>query len=129
MNMPVESNNHMGQKFQRLRMMAGVKQDYVANFLRISQQRISQLEKKENISPEILRLLAASIGVTPEFLVNFKPEIQTDEQIHYAHFETNPMDKMIHLFDEQISWLKKRANNAEKEVLRLKKKLAAAGNK
>jgi transcriptional regulator with XRE-family HTH domain len=107
----------------------GIKQEFVAGYLQISQQRVSQLEKQRSIDDTVLKGLTASIGITPEFLVNFKLEEpdfavqQSSEKadIHfYNHCETNPFDLMISLFDAQISGLKEKLADSQAREHELK---------
>lgn len=67
-----------GQKVARVRMYQGVKQEYLAKMLGVSQAQISKIEEQEKIEEELLKQIAEILEVPVEAIKNF-----TDERITY----------------------------------------------
>lgn len=54
---------HHGRNIKRLREMLGVKQEFIANELNMTQQAISKLEQKEEVEDEVLEKVAKVLNV------------------------------------------------------------------
>ena len=65
---------HLGNNVRRIREIVGVKQFELAEKCNWSQQLMSKLENNEFIDHEHLEIIAKNLGVTPEFIKNFKEE-------------------------------------------------------
>jgi len=65
---------HHGHNIKRLREILGIKQDAIAAEFRITQQAVSDLEKKVHISDEILEKIAHVLNVPVEAIKNFNDE-------------------------------------------------------
>ena len=57
---------HEGRNIKRIREMLGVKQDTLANDLGWNQQKVSLLEQKERIEPQLLEEVAKALKVPVE---------------------------------------------------------------
>ncbi|MGK6353479.1 helix-turn-helix domain-containing protein [Parapedobacter sp. DT-150] len=71
-----EDKSHEGYNLKRIREIMGLKQEALGDLCpsKFSQQRISEFESMIQIDEPILEELAAALGVTSEFVRNFKEE-------------------------------------------------------
>ncbi|MCZ4223530.1 helix-turn-helix domain-containing protein [Pedobacter rhodius] len=65
---------HLGRKISRIRELRGLKQDFLASELGISQQAVSKLEQSEDIEDSTLEKIAKILGVTKEAVLQFSDE-------------------------------------------------------
>ncbi|WP_121813017.1 helix-turn-helix transcriptional regulator [Mucilaginibacter kameinonensis] len=106
-------NIHHGRNVKRFREMFGLKQDALAFELGDdwSQRRVSLLEAKETIEPDLLTRVAKALKVPEEAIKNFDEEkaiynIQNNYEgssSNYSglyHCTFNPLDKLMQLVDE-----------------------------
>jgi transcriptional regulator with XRE-family HTH domain len=120
--MTAESPNkiHQGRNVKRFREMLGLKQEALALELGDdwTQKRISLLESKEIIEPEVLSEVAKALKVPEEAIKNFDEEkaiynIQNNYEgsnsgatnvgpANYMNYQCtfNPIDKVVELFEE-----------------------------
>ncbi|WP_257667410.1 helix-turn-helix domain-containing protein [Parapedobacter tibetensis] len=135
---------HLGHNVQRIREITGMKQYELGQRCNgWSQQQISKLEQSEFIDDANIAILAAGLGVTPEFVKNFKEEkvvynIQSNNSLHDAstqHYRSTINNevpkKLLELFDkfleedraktESIANLSKAVLDLAEEVKKLKK--------
>jgi transcriptional regulator with XRE-family HTH domain len=123
--MTTESPNkvHQGRNVKRFREMLGLKQDALALELGgdWNQKRVSLLESKEIIEPEVLSEIAKALKVPEEAIKNFDEEkavynIQNnyDNAAHNINYNFNPIDKLVEVFEENKK-LYERLLQAEKE--------------
>ncbi len=118
----MEKTIHEGRNVKRIREMLGIKQDALAIELGDdwNQKKISLLEGKETIEPQILDEVAKALKVPVEAIKNF------DEESAITYFNTfthnsinsvwatnnnctfNPLDKVVELYERLVK---------EKEVM------------
>jgi transcriptional regulator with XRE-family HTH domain len=72
---------HIGRKIGRIRELRGIKQEFLASELGISQQSISKIEQSETVEEETLDKVAKALGVTSQAIRNFSE----DAIINYFH--------------------------------------------
>jgi transcriptional regulator with XRE-family HTH domain len=129
---------HEGRNVKRFREMLGIKQDALANELGEdwTQKKISLLEAKETIEPEILEQIAKVLKVTPEAIQKFNEEAAINiisntfsdfkdnaSGINYnCDLTFNPLDKVVELYERLL------ASEKEKNEL-LQEKLAGEKEK
>ena len=58
--------NHIGRKISRIRELRGLKQEFIAMEMGVSQQTISNMEQSETIEEDKLEQVAKVLGVTKE---------------------------------------------------------------
>ena len=129
---------HHGRNVKRIREMLGIKQDFLATSLGLSQQAISQLEQKEVLDKAALQKVAKVLGVSEEVIENFTDEaainiISTtfnshDQSTSIAYRSSlifNPIEKIVELYDQKIA-LYERMLAIEKEKNELLQKLLNA---
>src|SRR5690242_6848393 len=109
-----EKKIHQGRNLKRIREMMGVKQDALALELGDdwNQQKISLLEQKETIEPELLEQVAKILKVNSEAIKNFDEEAATTYintfndnstgAFNNFHCTFNPLDKVIELYERMI---------------------------
>ncbi|MDR2008999.1 MAG: helix-turn-helix domain-containing protein [Bacteroidales bacterium] len=105
---------HHGRNVKRLRDILGIKQEYLAFELNLSQQTISNLEAKETIDDETLSKVAEVLKVPVNAIKNMDEEatinyINTfnDSAINHGHFSPyyctfNPIDKVVELYERLL---------------------------
>lgn len=116
--------------------MLGVKQEALAAELGEdwTQKRVSVLEQKEEIEPEVLEHVAKILKVPGDAIRNFNDEAAIniisntfsdfkDSAVASAmnyHCNFNPMDKIVQLYDEKVALLE-RLLESEREKTKLMK--------
>ncbi len=120
---------HEGRNIKRIREMLGIKQDALANELGINQQKISLLEQKEIIEPQLLEAVAKALKVPVEAIKNFDEDaainiIATTFNTHdysfsrLCTFNVNPIEKWIEALEENKK-LYERLLQVQKEKIEL----------
>ncbi len=112
-----EKQIHQGRNLKRIREMMGVKQDALALELGDdwNQQKISLLEQKETIEPELLEQVAKAMKVPADTIRNFNEEaaINIISNTFNSHDSStlnavncyptfNPLEKVIELYERMI---------------------------
>lgn len=116
---------HIGRKIGRIRELRGIKQEYLASELGISQQSVSKLEQSETIEEDKLQQIAQVLGVTTEAIKNFSEEVVINIISSTLHdnagsvnnnctLNFNPMDKLLEVIEENKK-LYERLLQAEKD--------------
>ncbi|MCI1780154.1 MAG: helix-turn-helix domain-containing protein [Bacteroidales bacterium] len=111
-NAQFPSNVHHGHNIKKLRDILGIKQEYLANELNMTQQAVSKLEQKEKIDDETLEKVASILKIPPEAIKGMTDEAAFNiiansyhdnaSTISYGcHF--NPMDKIVELYERLLS--------------------------
>lgn len=122
--------SHIGHKIGRIRELRGLKQEFVAHELKVSQQTVSKIEQSETVDEELLEQISKILGVTPEGIKNFNEEavfnyIQNNYEGANAssgtigifqHCTFSPIDKLIEVFEENKK-LYERLLESEKEKI------------
>lgn len=107
------NNVHMGHNVAKLRSFLGVKQESLAQDLKMSQQQVSQIEQQEKIEEEILILIAECLGTPVELIKNFDEDAVIYNINHYnVHDNTfsdsssaqvfNPVEKIVELYERLL---------------------------
>lgn len=110
METPTKSSKmHIGRKISRIREIRGIKQDYLAIELGVSQQTISKIEQSEEVEDSTLEKIAKILGVSPEGIKNFNEEsLINNINSSYDnstfnvnnHCTFNPLDKLMEVVEE-----------------------------
>lgn len=101
---------HLGRKISRIREIRGIKQEFIAQELGVSQQAVSKLEQSEVIEEEVLAKVAKVLGVTSEAIKNFHEDAVTNyfNSFHDSssgfnyHCTFNPLDKVVELYERLL---------------------------
>ena len=106
---------NLGQKVERIRECKGLKQEYVASILGISQQMYSKIEQQDEIEEETLNKIAGILEVSSEAIKNFDEERITYIINHQYNiynneikdnasntFVFNPIEKVVELYERLI---------------------------
>lgn len=124
---------HEGRNIKRIREMLGIKQETLAADLGFNQQKISLLEQKETIEPDILQEIAGALKVPVEAIRNFDEEKTiyniscnfSDNAVNNNAINIqniNPIEKWIEALEENKK-LYERLLKAEKEKVELLQRL------
>jgi transcriptional regulator with XRE-family HTH domain len=135
-NLDTPKNIHQGRNVKRFREMLGLKQEALAIALgdEWSQKRVSLLEAKEIIEPELLTKVASALNVPEDAIKNFDEEkaiynIQNNydgSSSNYSglyHCTFNPIDKLLEVIEENKK-LYERLLQTEREKLEILKNKA-----
>jgi len=125
METPTKSSKmHIGRKISRIREIRGIKQDYLAIELGVSQQTISKIEQSEDVDDATLEKIANVLGVSAEAIKSFSEEVlifhiqnMNDNSTAYSYnyqCHYNPLDKVVELYERLLT--------SEREKLELLKK-------
>jgi len=106
---------HQGRNVKRIREILGIKQESLAAELGEdwTQKKISLLETKETIEPELLEQVAKALKVPVEAIKNFNEDAaifniqhnydNASNNSNYSYqCNFNPIDKIVQLYDEKI---------------------------
>ncbi|MBS0026487.1 helix-turn-helix transcriptional regulator [Chitinophaga sp. 22321] len=109
----MRNKTHEGHNIKRFREMLGIKQEALAFELGDdwNQKKISLLEGKETVEPDILELVAKALKVPAEAIKNFSEEAAVniisntfqDESVAYAQYYKctfNPFEKWVETVDK-----------------------------
>ncbi|HET6254707.1 MAG TPA: helix-turn-helix transcriptional regulator [Puia sp.] len=116
---------HEGRNVKRFREMLGVKQEALAAGLGDdwSQKKISLLEQKESIEPEILDQVAKILKVNPEAIRSFSEEAANhffntfyDHSGFNYQCTFNPLDKVMELYERLLASEKEKVQILEKKI-------------
>lgn len=115
MSETTEKKIHQGRNIKRFREMLGLKQEAFAAELGEdwTQRRVSLLEGKEEIEPEILEQVAKVLKVPAEAIKNFDEEkavniisntFNDEASAYNMNYKCtfNPLDKMVELYERML---------------------------
>lgn len=105
--------------------MLGVKQEYIASELDMTQQTISKLEQKEVIEDKTLEKVAKTLGIPVEAIKNLSDDATTkyintfnDSKGHFfstnINCNFNPIDKVVELYERLLAAEKDKVEMMEK---------------
>ena len=128
MDMP--NKVHEGRNVKRFREMLGIKQETLAASLGEdwTQKKVSLLEQKETIEPDILDQVAKTMKIAPEAIRSFSEEAANhffntfyDHSGFNYQCTFNPLDKVMELYERLLA--------SEKEKVEMLEKLAGEKKK
>jgi transcriptional regulator with XRE-family HTH domain len=128
MDMP--NKVHEGRNVKRFREMLGIKQETLAASLGEdwTQKKVSLLEQKETIEPDILDQVAKTMKIAPEAIRGFSEEAANhffntfyDHSGFNYQCTFNPLDKVMELYERLLA--------SEKEKVEMLEKLAGEKKK
>ena len=128
MDMP--NKVHEGRNVKRFREMLGIKQENLAASLGEdwTQKKVSLLEQKETIEPDILDQVAKTMKIAPEAIRSFSEEAANhffntfyDHSGFNYQCTFNPLDKVMELYERLLA--------SEKEKVEMLEKLAGEKKK
>lgn len=123
---------HHGRNVKRIREILGMKQDFLATSLGLSQQAISQLEQKEVLDTAVLEKVSKVLGVSEEAIKNFTEEAainiisttfnshdQSTSIAYRSSLTFNPIEKIIELYERMLT-MEREKNELLRKLLNLK---------
>ncbi|MGN6352178.1 MAG: helix-turn-helix domain-containing protein [Parafilimonas sp.] len=130
----MEKTIHEGRNVKRIREMLGIKQETLALELGDdwNQKKISLLEGKETIEPQLLDEVAKALKVPVEAIKNFDEQAAIniiantvtnyDNASVFNYYPTfNPIDKIISLYDEKIALYERMLKDKDGMIEELRK--------
>lgn len=117
-----------------MREMLGIKQEFVAAELKISQQAVSKIEQSADVEDEALEKIAKVLGVTPQAIKNFSEEgivnyfnTFNDSSVNHGafgnyHCTFNPLDKLLEMVEENKKLYEQLLASEREKVELLKEK-------
>lgn len=123
---------HEGHNIKRFREMLGIKQEALALALGDdwNQKKVSLLEGKDTIDPDILEQVAGVLKVPAKAIQNFDEEgavayINTFYDSSKADFNYNctfnPIEKIVQLYDEKITLYERMLRDKDDMIARVEK--------
>src|ERR1700737_2603428 len=121
----MEKTIHEGRNVKRFREMLGIKQEGLALELGDdwNQRKISLLEQKEVIEPELLEQVAKILKIPVEAIKTFDEEkaiynIQNnyDNASQNVNYQFNPIEKIVTLYDEKVALLERLLKSEKEKV-------------
>ena len=122
----MEKTIHQGRNVKRFREMLGIKQEGLAFALGDdwNQRKISLLEQKEVIEPELLEQVSKVLKVPAEAIRNFDEEAainvignsyhdHSTSNVNY-HCTFNPIDKIVELYEALVQSEKEKVDILQK---------------
>lgn len=114
METPTKSGKtHIGRKISRIREIRGIKQDFLAVELGVSQQTISKIEQSEEVEGATLEKIASVLGLSADAIKNFNEEFVfniisntfTDSSSNNNNYlcTFNPLDKVVELYERLLA--------------------------
>lgn len=122
---------HQGRNVKRIREILGIKQDALATSLGLSQQAVSQLERKEVLDANVLEKVSKTLGVSEEAIKSFTEDAAVtiihstlhDNSGSVNYFPTfNPIDKWLEAIEENKK-LYERLLQSEREKIEILQKI------
>ena len=120
---------HIGRKISRIREIRGIKQDYLAIELGVSQQTISKIEQSEEVEDSTLGKIAIVLGLSPEAIKSFSEEAifniigntyhDNSASLNYQ-CSFNPLDKIVELYEEKVALLERLLQSEQDKIELLK---------
>ena len=124
---------HIGRKIGRMREILGIKQEVVADKLGVSQQKISYIERSEEVEDKVLNEIAEALGVNPEAIKSFSDEavfnqisntLHDNSSLHQNYQCTiNPMEKWLEAIEENKKLYEELLKSEREKVAILEKRL------
>jgi transcriptional regulator with XRE-family HTH domain len=128
------SKIHYGRNIKRLREILGVKQEYIAAELDVTQQFVSKLEQKEVIEDEMLEKVAKILNVPVNAIKNLNDELTTNiittsyhddsGENHTVNYHFNPIDKVVELYERLLASEEEKLASEKEKVAMLEKLLS-----
>jgi len=137
----MEKAIHQGRNVKRFREMLGIKQEALALQLGEdwNQRKISLLEQKEMIEPELLKEVCQALNVPPEAIKNFDTDIAINivstlftsptSLASQPNFNFKPIDKMVELYEALLKIQKEKIELLERRLAEKKNNYLSVNNK
>lgn len=126
---------HQGKNAKLFRETKGIKQEAIAIELDITQQAVSQLEKRQELDDEVIKVYARVVGIDEYFIRNmvddslpegssyFFDQSSQISQLSSQVLNLNPLDKLMELYSEKDQLYERMLSEKEKVNSYLEKAL------
>ena len=126
----ISTDAHHGRNVKRLREMMGIKQEVLADELKVSQQTISRLESQEELDSDTLNKIAKVLNIPVDAIKSYNDDIAVNfisstfnEQSAVYQYNFNPIDKIVQLYEEKIALYERLLKAAEDKNSLLERQL------
>ena len=95
----------IGFNIKRIREIKGLKQDFIADKLGISQQAYSKIEQSDNLEEQKIKQIADILEIIPEAIHNFNEAAvfnNFNNNSHVINYQLNPLEKIIELYEKLL---------------------------
>lgn len=97
---------HQGKNAKRLREAKGIKQEEIAMELNITQQAVSQLERRQELDDETIAVYAKVLGIDEDFIRNMADDSLPESSNYFydnssQNLTFNPLDKLVEVYSEK----------------------------
>jgi transcriptional regulator with XRE-family HTH domain len=97
---------HQGKNAKRFWEAKGIKQEVMAIELNITQQAVSQLEKRRELDDETIEVYARIVGIDEQFIRNMVDDSLQEGSSYFFDNSSqilnfNPLDKVVELCSEK----------------------------
>lgn len=97
---------HQGKNAKRLREAKGIKQEEIAMELKITQQAVSQLERRQELDDETIAVYARVLGIDEDFIRNMADDSLPENSNYFydnssQNLTFNPLDKLVEVYSEK----------------------------
>lgn len=113
---------NLGNKIRIIRQMKGMKQEVLASGMGITQQSVSKMEKKKNVTDEQIAEAAKVLDVTSDFIKSFDEKVVVNNNFLFNDNIINPVKEVIEYFKEEVA-------KRDERIKELEAQLAEEGSK
>jgi transcriptional regulator with XRE-family HTH domain len=121
---------HHGRNIKHLREMLGIKQEYIAQEMQLTQQAVSKLEQKKEIEDVLLGHVSEILNVPVNAIKNLNEDATTNYLKTFCdhqgdeplanYYSFNPIEKVVELFERLVTAEKEKVAMLQ-ELLNTKK--------
>jgi transcriptional regulator with XRE-family HTH domain len=126
---------HHGQNVKRLREILNIKQEVLADKIKVTQQSLSRYETLEKLDEEVLEKIAKEMNIPVDAIKNFDEEKAINIVSNTFHDRSflggitqynptfNPIDKVIELSEQQAELYERIIKEKEEKIVLLEQML------
>jgi transcriptional regulator with XRE-family HTH domain len=107
------SKVHHGRNIKHLREMLGVKQEFIAQEMQLTQQAVSKLEQKQVVEDELMHQVSRILDVPVDAIRNLDEDATTNfiktyydnhcDGLPTNNYPFNPIEKVVELYERLLT--------------------------
>jgi transcriptional regulator with XRE-family HTH domain len=104
---------HHGRNIKHLREMLGVKQEYIAQEMKLTQQAVSKLEQRKVVEDELMDQVSKILNVPVDAIRNLDEDATTNfiktyydtpvDRLLASNYPFNPIEKVVELYERLLT--------------------------
>jgi transcriptional regulator with XRE-family HTH domain len=104
---------HHGQNIKHLREMLGIKQEYIAQEMKLTQQAVSKLEQRKVVEDELMDQVSKILNVPVDAIRNLDEDDTTnfiktyydtpEDRLLASNYPFNPIEKVVELYERLLT--------------------------